>query len=453
MEKMCNMEKMTKESRSDILSLKMSVIAAQPSASATNAGTILFESLAHSGEIPSFVGEGDPVISQGFRFGEKILEKEALVIQHLTPYLREAVSAHRGERNLVLLNTERHPYFESEFVVGSKKAPDMIVCHRAAVEEDKSGVDKKYDSSDKDFLFGKLANWNLRDFATCAIELKIAIGGQKKYWGEMVEYARIWVAKIHNIDAGTAPKKGYMNWLLADATCFYMIVSNEIGVIVRAKGCDWNTAGGLEVLGTFLCGGKLPDYEFHVSVSPWETALDWCLDALELTLECDSDTGMSFLGLGAIGRVFRVKTDKNEIAALKITVGWELVESLRIEIDRYALFKHEHLSKLDKSKVHPEDLYGGLVSYPVGSKPNFKLDKTIIAAKKTLESLFEKGIVHCDARCPNFLYVEVENRYFWTDLRTVRRVADENLAFDRMKDITHFELDHATRYNPEGKSG
>jgi hypothetical protein len=59
-----------------------------------------------------------------------------------------------------------------------------------------------------------------------------------------------------------------MNWLLADAECFYMLISDSRGIIVRAMRCDWTTAGGFALLGSFICGGKLPNFEFHVKVSP-----------------------------------------------------------------------------------------------------------------------------------------------------------------------------------------
>ena len=163
---------------------------------------------------------------------------------------------------------------------------------------------------------------------------------------------------------------------------------------------------------------------------------------------------MFYLGVGAVGRVFRVKTLGNCSGALKITVGSSLVSSLYHEIDSYKNFEHLHLSMSnfrEHSKVHPEGLYGGLVSFPVGSEPKFSNKETFLAAKESLKELFESGVVHGDARCPNFLYCKVEKRYFWADLRTVRRVNAGIADFD----TTFFVEDHYTRYGSilKGKSG
>jgi hypothetical protein len=150
--------------------LGIRINAPDSSLNVTEHGLVLLKCLRVDGEIPCFDGGVvNPVSNQSFlsSLDDKILDSESLLVQHLTPYLRDAVSSHRGERDLVLLNTERHLYLKSTVVDGNDTGPDMLVCHRAAVEEDKSDVDKKYDSSDKDFLFGKLANWNLRDTVTC----------------------------------------------------------------------------------------------------------------------------------------------------------------------------------------------------------------------------------------------------------------------------------------------
>ena len=460
MEKLCQLELMSKENailskenatiakenQSDIRSLAISVNPSQSSASVNEEGLVLLESLKDQNMgIPSFGGVGDPVIYRGrsFPLGDDILKDESLVVKHLTPFLLKAVLASRGNRDLVLLNTERHHYLKSAFVAGADKAPDMLVCHRAAAEENKSKADRKYDSDDNDFLFGKLTNWNLRDMVSCVVEFKTTIGGKADPWGEMVHYASRWASTTRDSKADTAPKLDYMNWLLADAKCFYMMISNQRGNIVRALRCCWDDAGGSEMLGSFLCGGKLPNYNYHVEVSPWENALDWCLKELNLTLEWNLETGgMSYLGFGSVGRVFRVKTSENVSGALKITVGQKLVSSLLDEINRYGVFQHKHLSKLNNYLLHPNGLYGGLVSVPVGSKPDFSKVKTLAAAKDTLVNLLSSNIVHGDARRPNLLYDKEEENYFWVDLHTVRKVDDDNHDNDKMLDITLFEVGH-----------
>ena len=433
------------------LESRLDSFATPSSLSGQEAGFMLLRRLEDGGGILRFFGDGKPVISRGpsFPLSLHILKAESLVVQHLTPYLRKAVNAHRAERDLVLLNTERHFYLESSILGGYDKAPDMVVCHRAAVEEDKSDIDRNYDGVDKDYLFGKLANWNVRDMATCVIEMKIEINEKDNPWGEMVQYACRWASCIRNVKAPTAPKSGYMNWLLADAKLFYMIVSDASGIIVKAKSCCWDSPGGFELLGSFLCGGKLPDYGYHVSVSPWEIALDWCLESIGLILDCGSDSDrMAFLGLGCLGRVFRVKTKDGVSGALKIVVGESCVWKLRDEIERYERFRHKHLSTLKASDHHPRNLHAGLVSIPVGSKPKFNTKKVIIAATNTLvgkEGLFASNIVHGDARLPNLLYDKADDNYFWVDLHTVREVSEENRG-DEESDISCFERDYCRIY-------
>ena len=70
---------------------------------------------------------------------------------------------------------------------------------------------------------------------------------------------------------------------------------------------------------------------------------------------------------------------------LKVTVGKMAVSCLSDEISRYGKFEHKDLSKLNASQLHPDRECGGLVSVPVGSKPDLKKPHVLDAAKATLK--------------------------------------------------------------------
>jgi hypothetical protein len=133
---------------------------------------------------------------------------------------------------------------------------------------------------------------------------------------------------------------------------------------------------------------------------------------------------------------------------LKVTVGLGLVWNLKDEINGYGRIQHPHLAKLGASRIHIRDLYGGLVSFPVGSKPNFESKRTISAAKETLlgpGGLLSSSIIHGDARLPNLLYDEANKIYFWVDLHTVRKGNDGHGEVEE-SDIARFERDLDERY-------
>jgi len=323
-----------------------------------------------------------------------------------------------------------------ETAFGKDTPPDMLVCHRAAAEEVTSEADSTVDGVG--CLFGRLANRVMRDMVSCVVKFNVKIGDGRTPWGEVAHYAKKWASTVNDDkNASSSPVIEYMNWLLVDAECFYMLIANKLGNIVRAVRCKWGDAGGSSILGSFLCGGKLPNFIYSVVVSPWETALDWCLENLGVTL--DSGTGgMSYLGCGAIGRVFRVKNKDNVCGALKVTVGKMEVSCLSDEIMGYAQVQHKHLSKLTSYQIHPDNAWGGIISAPVGSKPDLKNRKVLADAMETLENLKKCNILHGDARVPNLMYDEEEEILFWVDLHTSRSLPS---GYGGNIDKNYFEKD------------
>ena len=187
-------------------------------------GKILLDYLQIEGEILSFlfIGDGDAaaaVVDASVINDLGAAKNESSVIQILTPIMSKAIEASREKRDLILLNSERHAYLKASTTLESDTAPDMLICHRAAAEEVISEADSTVDGVG--FLYGRLANWAMRDMVSCVVKLKVKIGDGGTPFREVALYAKEWASTARDSkEATSSPHVGYMNWLLADATCF-----------------------------------------------------------------------------------------------------------------------------------------------------------------------------------------------------------------------------------------
>lgn len=362
-------------------------------------------------------GDGNPVLSS--QQVEKLPAttcSESDLIQWFTPRLNRLVelASTQVDSPLVLVNSERHGWVEDPSPLGAPSKPDMFVCHPAFWKSIKSTGDTQYDSGN--FRFGVLAHWDLRDCVNVIVEWKCTIGfGDFSALGEGVEYAR----RIMHTDDNSGvcldkPMVRITRVILADREKFFLVLCQH-GVAGECVWGKWTDAGSEGAIVDFIKSGT--------SGRRWVDAISSLCFQFKVTLVVN-DNNPCFLGRGACGRVFRVRTvEHGSELALKVALDDLHCSAIREEFFNYERNK-DTLAQLgcvvSISNVFtgPDRKYAGLLSNPVGF-PCKMTKANIISAVMGLRVLALSGFQHGDARLPNVVIHKATQRAVWLDLRTL----------------------------------
>lgn len=253
----------------------------------------------------------------------KLTESE--VIKYFTPVLQPLVKEAAGKTgyNLILVNSERHPWVEGPHG-GEASKPDMIVLDAALVATSVSDADKPL--AEDGFYFGVPADFDLCDSISVIMEWKVDMGKDAHAaFGEGLEYAR----RMHSPSriGGTSCEEDRQRQhvMLADKKGFVLSVVKHNRAISYTHG-QWNTPGSRNaIVDFFACRRKwldaIRDSCRKLAVSPVVPAPVKL--SLEKVADATNENKSAFLGRGATGRVFLVRgtSDGGPQLALKVSLG------------------------------------------------------------------------------------------------------------------------------------
>lgn len=368
---------------------------------------------------------------------------ESEVIKYFTPVLRPLVEAAAGRTgyNLILVNSERHPWVEDPHG-GEASKPDMIVLDAALFAASVSPVDKAH--AEDGFYFGKLANFDLCDSISVTLEWKIDMGTDAHVaFGEGLEYARRMHSPSRIVGTSCEEDRQCQHVMLADKKGFVLSVVKYNRAISYVYG-QWCAPGSRDaIVSFFACNKKwldaIRDACLKLAVSPVVPA------AMKLADDATRMNGQSaFLGRGATGRVFLVRGESDigdnvtSLFALKVALGRDGCSRLLSESARSkAISGMGELAAVIPRLVAefecPRSEYAALLFQPVGARigppfTKYKIEGALIA----LRELGNRGVHHGDARWPNVLWVgdDKSGRSVWTDLQTATVNYDRSMWLD-----------------------
>jgi len=349
--------------------------------------------------------------------------RESRLICWFTPHLQRLVDkAGAKVGKMLLVNSERHPWVLDPHL-GAASKPDLFCVHPAFWKEQKSATDQEHDGPG--FCFGVLAEWTCRDCVECVWEWKVQMGNDDfSALGEGIEYCK----RLSHLNESTrstldvARARG-TRLIVCDWKTFFLVRCMD-GIPVECSVGSWASCGSEEAVVNFLSA--------EVSRT-WASVLGSV--CIQLDVELD---GQSFLGCGAVGRVFKVTARNGAPAALKVAFGEDGCSNLRAEFHVYQAFQ-QRLSGItsvtcgtghchdwgDKHQGHPA--FAGLLLTPLGGKlPQSK--SAMRSALQGLKRLSEEGFKHGDARQPNVIWNAAGGQAVWVDIRMLSEVAVDESA-------------------------
>ena len=360
-------------------------------------------------------GEGPAVLSpaQCTELESTHFENESHIIRWFTPVLKRIVesAADKSGHDLVMVNTERHPWVQDPHG-GFASKPDLLVTHPYFYKWNKTDGDTHFDG--EGFLFGQLAHWDLRDCHTAIVEWKLVLKESQTPLGEGVDYVR------------------RMAWVAKDDETFYKPALNDIHVMVAGRdkfllvSCDrdtpmnciwgeWSDPGSYDAIAVF----------FSATQNAWLTAIRTCCTRFQVALVLPSENEAScFLGNGATGRVFKVRTASNTEHVLKVSLNGKGCTRIAAELYKFNNHKGSLLVAKATVMIHCEYVdstqhFAGLLVSPVGQRlPDTK--KAITSAIEGLLRLAQAGLHHGDARRDNVVWVG--DQALWVDFECMSAV-------------------------------
>lgn len=302
----------------------------------------------------------------------------------------------------VVVNSEDYKWIEtySRDKINFMK-PDFFVAARGlVVGKESSGSDFLQRLRPDDYHFGTMI-WAVRDCMRVVIEFKNKISPED--FGKLIIY-------LQHLSRDS-PDCTYFG-MLCDDTRIILASCRDLSIRVRYD-LEWSSPGSMQFVRDF--------------VSPkndWLCLLDLCIQRLEVELDRDG----AFLGSGAHGRVFRVRSTSvpQQVQALKIvlTKGDESKACSVFDEARTLLTlkgKHAPVVTLlqDAVGIYPDDqdeCFG--VCYlmsEVGTPVNLPNKRSTVISDlyMSLRALHIKDQFHGDARVDNVM--EYEGSYLWCD--------------------------------------
>lgn len=401
--------------------------------------------------------------------------KENVWVALLTPRLTELVASLSPRK--VLVNSELIGWIRTEAeITHFFQKPDLFVCDPVAYvagarpcTTDKSSASSKYAASLRTdaFLFGSCA-WPLRDAVLCLLEAKVKI--------ELHEAIGEVFSKAQNLLRGTT--SALLKCCLFDMEVMYLLTFTSTGLLSSQR-FPLHAPGSFRAVADFI----LPP----AAVEPvWLRAMRQLCAAFGVA----PVVGSAFLGSGAHGKVFRVRSTSSESAvaapsssdplsaasaslvsplfALKVvdrrhqdSLDAEHLKLRRLIItdaaDRVAVLP----TFVSPSVRHAADPSGaplgsGLLLQPVGEwiwaeRPS-DCQTVLFEVLDALVQLHQLDVVHGDARLENL--VRVDGRLVWIDFRECQLEASQELQrwwdlrtclnnFSRhyRRSLTHVEAD------------
>jgi len=394
-----------------------------PSPTPPTLGKEQYLTLLAAGQWNVVQGDGNPVLSRQEAENVPVNCSESELIQWFTPHLNQLVelASKQVGSPLVLVNSERHGWVEDPSPLGASSKPDMFVCHPAFWKSIKGPADKQDNSGN--FRFGVCAHWDLRDCVNVIVEWKLNIGlGDFSALGEGLEYARRIMHTGNNTSVPLDdPMVRITRVILADREKFYLVLCQH-GVASKCDWGMWSDPGSEDAIIKFIQNGAL-----H---RRWVDAISSLCSEFKVTLVHDIDNPC-FLGRGASGRVFRVRTpDGGCECALKVVLDNPCCSMIREESYNYESSKDQLAGlgcvvTISHMFTSPDRKFAGLLSSPVGVSFR-RIKQHIVPAVMGLKSLALSGFRHGDARWPNV--VIHKGKAVWLDLRTLDRVRGDDLC-------------------------
>mmetsp|Transcript_42126 Transcript_42126/g.82388 ORF Transcript_42126/g.82388 Transcript_42126/m.82388 type:complete len:280 (-) Transcript_42126:106-945(-) len=242
--------------------------------------------------------------------------------------------------------------------------------------------------------------------------------------------------------------------MICDALGFYLVLCDG-GHAARCVLGGWDDAGSEEAVVDFLVRG----FQTEEWSRLWLASIRaLCTEFnVQLVTPCE-EAPTCFLGSGACGRVFRVRSveeDQKE-CALKVGLGDDASSAIHEEWSKFQSFSAkfgsagEALIMILSHFQSPDRAFTGIVLAPVGSALP-RTQKAIKSALAGLMLLSKAGFGHGDARICNVVWVDSVCSK-WLDLRTMYECEEDTnkeKAFvgDATKFFDSFKLDRPDNFS------
>lgn len=347
---------------------------------------------------------------------------ERHLVAHMTPLLRERLLA-VCERHCDLVNSEEYPWIpQSSELKANLIAPDLFIAPEYLVSY-RMPYNRAPDSGEN-ASFGEFQQYLACDSLCAVLDGKVHL--TKAALGDFVKYLEIltW--------AGRATEATQCKGLLFDADNVQLVKACN-GHVTEITVIGWATPGSRAFIQNFL-SSNVDD--------PWHRALNWACNASAVTLVVAKTSQLlagqkkvsCILGVGAVGRVFKVQSPTAPTVswALKVVCGaascvelrrqYELTRALPAAALRWVIGVVEDSyreSAIERDPVEPLQV-SSLLMATVGQPTIYQEDidtPAAVAILRVLSELHALSIVHGDARYKNAVYVQNEG-WKWIDLRS-----------------------------------
>ena len=267
--------------------------------------------------------EGAPFLSEeelvGAYASVKNNSHERHLVAFMMPLFRDKILSSLPS-HYDLVNSEEYAWVpQSAGIIVNMIAPDLFIAPTYLVSYRKpyknapnAGVNAEY---------GEFQHHLARSSICNVLDGKVEVNN--KAIGEFVKYL-----EILSWPDGSADSM-HCRGIVFDAVCAYLVKAYN-GYVTAITRIHWATPGSLGFIQNFATSAENID-------DPWNVALTWACTACDISLNitcsqelaADQKRASCALGVGAIGRVFRVTTSEGTHVALKVVQGASACAELR----------------------------------------------------------------------------------------------------------------------------
>eukprot|EP00301_Raphidiophrys_heterophryoidea_P008352 c13113_g1_i1.p1 GENE.c13113_g1_i1~~c13113_g1_i1.p1 ORF type:complete len:423 (-),score=62.79 c13113_g1_i1:225-1493(-) len=309
----------------------------------------------------------------------------------------------------IVFNGEEFKWIDTKGAKSNFQKTDFNICHPALIQRKDppscafrpkvTMIRGQAEEKDKPLLYGIPAHWGLRD-AVIVLESKLPTK-LKEGLGEMVTYL-FHLSLEPCIDEDRPHRFG----MVLSCNEFYLVEAEKATIIRLFKG-KWDTPG---------CGTAIRDFFFpHNSMGAyprWLRDAEWLCKEMNVDFALDSSSP-AFLGMGAYGRVFRVKSKEKEMA-LKVATSKKYLD---LAGQYYSLIDAK-AKNANVVSVHTlVQLSNGAAGYlieEVGA-PVRKQQISVSEFLGAMRNLHSVGCVHGDCRLSNL--IRYQDKLLWIDFK------------------------------------
>ncbi|KAI9338547.1 hypothetical protein BDR26DRAFT_919438 [Obelidium mucronatum] len=368
-------------------------------------------------EIPAT--EGPAILSEETAAILSKIGEEKVLVVHLTHILGKILT-----KNLVIVNSEEYKWLEQapDLSEGSRLKPDLFVtyhgvfCHRDEPRDKGRELRQTFRKEYQEIFYFGIPEEMLHD-SIVIMDVKLKLSFNEAF-GKVV----IYLQKLPESSRAV---------LFDNFQCW--LIQSRGHVVVKVWTFKWTDSGSSKVFSDFVEGG----------LGSWLACLSSACDTFGVhTVNSDS-----FLGAGAHGRVFKVVTENNTLAALKI-----VSKNLSILSSESRALADASTTGIVAKVLKPftkTSNGAAMLIAPVG-QPVLRSSLTetrLLQILKCLFKLHSAGLEHGDPRLANI--IQHEDQLLWIDFMDSMKSTDGWISDARILSRSILNLSHQTVLPPQ----